>query len=57
MAPWLSSLSSATTKAAPSEPNRYLVAKGLPTVRMKLVEWIWNLEIVEMEDLLQALHT
>jgi len=34
------------------KPARYLVAKGLPTLPTKLVEKVWNLEFVEMEEFL-----
>ena len=39
---------------AESKPSRYLVAKGLPTLPMKLVEKAWNLEYVDMEEFLPA---
>jgi hypothetical protein len=35
-----------------TKPSRYLVAKGLPTLAMKLMEKIWNLEYVDMEEFL-----
>jgi hypothetical protein len=41
----------------PPEPKLYLVAKGLPTLPMKVVERIWDLEFVVMEDLLPAPRT
>ena len=34
------------------EHTDYLVAKGLPTLPMKLVEKVWNLEYVDMEEFL-----
>ena len=37
-----------------TKPSRYLVAKGLPTLPMKLVDRIWNLEYVDMEEFLPA---
>ena len=37
-----------------TKPSHYLVAKGLPTFPMKLVDKIWNLEYVDMEELLPA---
>ena len=54
--PWLMSISATTDKKDSSEPKatRYLVAKVLPTLTMRVVERIWNLEFVEMEDLLPA---
>ena len=42
-----------------TKPSCYLVAKGLPTLPMKLVDRIWNLEYVDMEEFLpapQSLH-
>ena len=49
--PWLTSMSASGTQ--PEKPEaRYLVAKGLPTLPTKLVEKVWNLEYVEMEELL-----
>ena len=36
------------------KPSRYLVEKGLPTLPMKLVERVWNLEYVDMEEFLPA---
>ena len=52
--PWLTSLSSSGTQLEKAEmkPARYLVAKGLPTLPTKLVEKVWNLEYVEMEEFL-----
>ena len=32
-----------------AKPLRYLVEKGLPTLPMKLVERVWNLEYVDMD--------
>ena len=54
--PWLTSLSTSGSQSEKSEPKptRYLVAKGLPTLPTKLVEKIWNLEYVEMEEFLPA---
>ena len=54
--PSMTSISTTTDKKDSSEPKatRYLVAKGLPTLTMRVVERIWNLEFVEMEDLLPA---
>ena len=37
---------------AVTKPARYLVAKGLPTLPMKLVEKVWNLDYVDMEEFL-----
>lgn len=34
------------------KPSRYLVAKGLPTLPMKLVDKVWNRDYVEMEEFL-----
>ena len=34
------------------KPSRFLVAKGLPTLPMKLVDKAWNKEYVEMEEFL-----
>ena len=52
--PGLTSLSSSGTQLEKAEmkPARYLVAKGLPTLPTKLVEKVWNLEYVEMEEFL-----
>ena len=52
--PWLTSMSASGTQPEKPEakPARYLVAKGLPTLPTKLVEKVWNLEYVEMEELL-----
>jgi hypothetical protein len=52
--PWLTSLSASGTSGdtAEANPTRYLVAKGLPTIPMKVVLKVWNLEFVEMEDFL-----
>lgn len=36
------------------KPARYLVAKGLPTLPRKLVEKVWRLEYVDMEEFLPA---
>ena len=54
--PWLTSISATTDKKDSSEAtaSRYLVAKGLPTLTMRVVKTIWTLEFVEMEDLLPA---
>ena len=54
--PWLTAVSTnpSPTHTVEAKPARYLVAKGLPTLPMKVVEKIWNLEFVEMEDLLPA---
>ena len=38
-------------------PNRYLVAKGLPTLPVKLTERVWNLEYLDMEEFLPAPQT
>ena len=40
-------------KAEP-RPLRYLVEKGLPTLPMKLLERVWNLEYVDMKEFLPA---
>lgn len=41
---------------ADTKPSRYLVAKGLPTLPMKLVDRVWNLEYNDMvESLYQSL--
>ena len=37
-----------------TKPSRYLVAKGLPTLPVKLVDRIWNLEYIDMEEFLPA---
>ena len=37
---------------ADSRPSRFLVAKGLPTLPMKVVEKAWSLEFVDMLDFL-----
>ena len=37
-----------------AKSSRYLVAKGLPTLPIKLVDRIWNLEYVDMEEFLPA---
>jgi hypothetical protein len=57
--PWLTSLSASGTSGdtAESKPTRYLVAKGLPTIPMKVVLKVWNLEFVEMEDFLPTPHS
>ena len=34
------------------KPTRYLVAKGLPTIPTKLVEKVWSLDYVDMEEFL-----
>ena len=54
--PLLMSLPMGTESKARSEPkpSRYLVAKGLPTLPMKTVERVWNMEYVEMEEFLPA---
>ena len=54
--PWLAGISggSSQLEKAESKPSRYLVAKGLPTLPMKLVEKVWNLEYVDMEEFLPA---
>ncbi len=59
--PLLASLpvSRGQTDKAVAKPSRYLVAKGLPTLPMKLVEKVWNLEFVDMEEFLptpRSLH-
>ena len=46
------SASSTWSNKVETKPSRYLVAKGLPTLPMKLVEKIWNLEYVDMEEFL-----
>ena len=33
-----------------AKPSCYLVMKGLPTLPMKLVDRIWNLEYIDMEE-------
>ena len=52
--PGLTSVSSSGTQLEKAEmkPARYLVVKGLPTLPTKLVEKVWNLEYVEMEEFL-----
>ena len=52
--PWLTSMSASGTQPEKPEakPARHLVAKGLPTLPTKLVEKVWNLEYVEMEEFL-----
>ena len=54
--PWLAGIStpSNASESADTKPSRYLVAKGLPTLPMKVVEKAWNLEFVEMEELLPS---
>ena len=54
--PWLTSISASTDKmdSSVTKATRYLVATGLPTLTMRVVERIWSLEFVEMEDLLPA---
>ena len=37
-----------------AKPSRYLIEKGLPTIPTRLAEKTWNLEFVEMEELLPA---
>ena len=36
------------------KPKRYLVAKGLPTLPVKLTERVWGLEYMDMEEFLPA---
>ena len=36
------------------KPSCYLVAKGLPTLPLKLVEKVWRIEYIEMEEFLPA---
>ena len=57
--PWLSSFSTTNGKkdSTDQKVSRYLVAKGLPTLPMRVVERIWNLEFVEMEDMLPSPRT
>ena len=52
--PWLTSMSASGTQPEKPEakPARYLVAKGFPTLPTKLVDKVWNLEYVEMEEFL-----
>ena len=38
------------------KPSRYLVEKGLPTLPMKLVEKVGNLEYVDMEEFPRSLR-
>ena len=52
--PLLSHLGSEAKEKSEGKPARYLVAKGLPTLPMKLVEKAWNLEYVDMEEFLPA---
>lgn len=54
--PWLTSLSAGGNQPEKMEqkPARYLVAKGLPTLPTKLVEKVWNLEYVEMDEFLPS---
>ena len=54
--PFLTSLVPAVDPKEKSDPkpSRYLVAKGLPTLPGKLVDKIWNLEYVDMEEFLPA---
>ena len=54
--PWLTGISGGVSQSEKTEPkpSRYLVAKGLPTLPMKLVEKVWNLEYVDMEEFLPA---
>ena len=54
--PWLTSISASTDKkdSSVTKATRYLVAKRLPTLTMRVVERIWSLQFVEMEDLLPA---
>ena len=49
----------ANNKKDSSDPkvSRYLVAKGLPSLPMRVVERIWNLQFVEMEDMLPSPRT
>lgn len=45
-------------KGAP-KPSRYLVAKGLPTLPVKLMKKVWNKEYVDTEEFLptpRSLH-
>ena len=42
------------TEKADAKPIRHLVAKGLPTLPTKLVERVWCLEYVDMEEFLPA---
>ena len=39
------------------KPSRFLVAKGLPTLPMKLVDKAWNKEYVDMEEFLPTPHS
>ena len=51
--PLLSALPATDPKEkSESKPPRYLVSKGLPTLPLKLVEKVWALDFVDMEDFL-----
>ena len=54
--PLLTSLSGHVVHRTETEekPSRYLVEKGLPTLPTKLVEKVWRLEFVDMEEFLPA---
>ena len=53
--PLLSALPATDPKEkSESKPPRYLVSKGLPTLPLKLVEKVWALDFVDMEDFLPA---
>ena len=45
-------LASGTGEEAGAKPSRYLVAKGLPTLPLKVVERVWMMEYIEMEEFL-----
>ena len=50
--PLLNSVPAETREKGELKPSRYLVAKGLPTLPVKLVEKAWNKEYVDMEEFL-----
>ena len=55
----LSSISTTNSKKDSSHQklSRYLVAKGLQMLPIRVVELIWNLEFVEIEDMLPLPQT
>ena len=56
--PLLSALPTTDQKEkSESKQSRYLVSKGLPTLSAKLVERVWALDFVDMEDFLPAPRT
>jgi hypothetical protein len=48
----LSALQTTDPREKTEGKPRYLVSKGLPTLPQKLVEKVWALEFVDMEDFL-----